>query len=269
LLDLRSLFRRAWLIAVAISLAIVFVLAAARIFDQEPEARFRVNVVVEALPPLFGPPVVPGPFDYATLATSEAVIAETARRTATTADDLRPRLRAEPRVNSPELDLTVSGPNALAVARAWQQVLSEAAIRETPAMERELVATYDDQLAQARAKLESAAAAAAAAPESPIVGVELAAAEENYETAARLVQSYEVVAETMTARAFTVRAPHSYGGGLASRPAQIAAGAAIGLTAGVVAALALEYGSRRRVSAENRGVPPSLRSIEQRAGSSR
>ena len=54
--------------------------------SDSDEARFRANVVVDALPPLFGPAVLPGPFDYAKLATSDAVVQHVARETGVTPD---------------------------------------------------------------------------------------------------------------------------------------------------------------------------------------
>jgi len=244
--DLAAIRRYFWLPLVAVAVAVGAALALGAVVSDTNEARFRVNVVVDALPPLFGPPVLPGPFDYAAVATSDALVADVAAKTGTTPEDLRPRLAAEPRVNSPEINLTVTGKDALAVARAWEASFREATPRETPGLEQGLVEPYRAQLEQARAQLQTAAAAAAADPGDAVLEQGLAAAEENYKTASMLVQSYDTVTATMKAQAFTVKAPHEYRGGLGSMPARVSAAAAIGLLAGVVGALVLDMILRRR-----------------------
>lgn len=243
--DLRALRRFFWLPVATVAIALGAALGFGAVTDGSTEARFRVNVVVDALPPLFGPAVLPGPFDYAGLATSEDVVTDVARRMGTPADALRPRLRAEPRPNSPEINLTVTGSDALAVARAWEAALQTAAAAQTPAIESKLVAPYREQQERARDQLERAAAAAAPNPADAVLAQELAAAEENYKTASMLVQSYDTVAATMKAQAFTVKAPHEYRGGLGSWPARLGAGVAIGLLVGVVGAIALDRLLRR------------------------
>ncbi len=246
--DLGILRRYIWLPLVSIVVAMGVALALGAAVEDGDAARFRVNVVVDALPPLFGPAVLPGPFDYAALATSDDVVAEVAARTGIDAVALRPRMRAEPRVNSAEISLTVTGAGALEVARAWEAAFAEAAVAATPGIERRLVEPYGAQAEQARGRLETAAAAANANPGDAVLQQELAAAEENYKTASMLVQSYDTVAATMTAAAFTLKAPHEYGGGPGSMPARLGAAAAIGLLAGVVGALALNRLLRRSAS---------------------
>jgi hypothetical protein len=261
--DLGGLRRFFWIPLLSIAIAAGVALAVGSVAGDSDEARFRVNVVVDALPPLFGPPVLPGPFDYAALATNDEVLAEVAARTGTNAEALRGRLRAEPRANSPEINLIVRGNGALAIARAWEAALGEAAAAAAPDIERRLVEPYRTQAEQARRQLEAAAAAAAASPDDTVLAQELAAAAENYKTASMLVQSYDTVAATMRARAFTVKAPYAYGGGLASAQARLGAGVVIGLLAGVLAAIAADWATRRtRAEDAIEDAPESLRRIE-------
>lgn len=268
--DLSALRHYLWIPIVTIGLGVAAALVFGAIAGSEQEARFRTNVIVNALPPLFGPPVLPGPFDYAALATTDDIVSQAATQHGLTDDELRPRLVAEPRVNSPEIDFTVTGENALAIAQTWNRIFAEAASSQTPRIEEGLTQPYLIQRDQSAAKLTAATAAAASDPLDELLQADLAAAQENYETASRLVQSYEVVANTMAAQSFTVKAPHEYGGGLGSTPARIAAGAVIGLIAGVLLVLVLDALDRRRRRAEHLDeAPPSLRRVEQRSGSSR
>jgi hypothetical protein len=218
------------------------------------EARFRENVVVDALPPLFGPPVLPSPFDYARLATSDDVLAAVSRDTNVPADELRTRLRATASLTSPEIDFRVTGAGALAVARAWHEAFDAAVAQQTPAIERLLVADYARQLDQARVLLEQRSADALANPDDPVLKQQLTAAEENYETASRLSQSYDVVASTVKAAPFTGSAPRQQSAGVGSIAGRLSAAVAIGLLAGVVGALALDALSRRREVEE---LPPT------------
>lgn len=244
--DLRALRRYFWLPIAAVAVAVGLALALGAMSDDSGGARFRSSVIVNALPPLFGPAVLPGPFDYAALATSDGVVEEVAAQTGIGTEDLKRRLKAEPRVNTPEIAFTVTGPDALRVTRAWQAAFGAAVVEQTPAIERALVEPYQKQLLEARTRLEAAAAAVAAGPEDAVAGQDLAAAEENYQTAAMLMQSYDVVAETMAAQAFTVKAPHVYGGGPGSTPARIGAAVVLGLLIGSLGALALDIIARRR-----------------------
>jgi hypothetical protein len=230
----------------SIAIGVAVALAIGAFASTSDEARFRANVVVDALPPLFGPAVLPGPFDYARVATSDAVVQDVASASGVPADQLRPRLSAVARFNSPEIDFKVEGANALAVARAWQQAFGAAAADQTGAIERELVQPYAAQLEEARRQLDERAAGAAAAPGDPVAQHQLTAAEENYVTASRLAQSYEVVATTMKAQAFTVVGPHVESAGVGSPAGRIGAAVAMGLLVGVIGALALDFVSRSR-----------------------
>lgn len=268
--DLAALRRYFWLPVASLAIAVAAALVIGAASSGSGEARFRVNVVVDALPPLFGPAVVPGPFDYARLATGDAVVQDVARQSGVAADQLKLRLAAEARFNTPEIDFKVTGANALAVARAWQRAFADAAAQQTPAIERELVQPYARQLDQASAQLQQHASAAKASPDDPVAQQQLKAAEENYETASKLAQSYEVVAATMKAQAFTVVAPHTRSAGAGSATGRLGAAVAIGLLAGVIGALLLDYAMRRRAPATGSldSAPSALRrEAERRTGS--
>ncbi|MEK7693180.1 MAG: hypothetical protein AAB349_03225, partial [Chloroflexota bacterium] len=268
--DLAALRRYFWLPLASLAVAVAAALIIGVVSSGSGEARFRVNVVVDALPPLFGPAVVPGPFDYARLATGDAVVQDVAQRSGVAVGQLKPRLTAEARFNKPEIDFKVTGANALAVARAWQSAFADAAAQQTPAIERVLVQPYSRQLDQASAQLQQAAVAAKASPDDPVAQQQLKAAEENYETASRLAQSYEVVATTMKAQAFTVVPPHTQSAGVGSTAGRLGAAVAIGLLAGVIGALLLDYAIRRRAPATGSldSAPSALRrEAERRTGS--
>jgi hypothetical protein len=109
-------------------------------------------------------------------------------------------------------------------------------------------------------------------PADPAAQQQLSAAEENYETAARLAQSYEVVASTMKAQAFIVTGAHVQGAGVGSTRGRLGAAVAIGLLAGVIGALLLDFALRRRAAgAETIDRAPAAlrRDIESRTGSPR
>jgi hypothetical protein len=268
--DLAALRRYFWLPLASLAVAVAAALIIGVVSSGSGEARFRVNVVVDALPPLFGPAVVPGPFDYARLATGDAVVQDVAQRSGVAVGQLKPRLTAEARFNKPEIEFKVTGANALAVARAWQSAFADAAAQQTPAIERALVQPYARQLDQASAQLQQAAVAAKASPDDPVAQQQLKAAEENYATASRLAQSYEVVATTMKAQAFTVVPPHTQSAGVGSTAGRLGAAVAIGLLAGVIGALLLDYAIRRRAPATGSldSAPSALRrEAERRTGS--
>ncbi|MFI5177463.1 MAG: hypothetical protein ACHQO8_02810 [Vicinamibacterales bacterium] len=268
--DLAALRRYFWLPIASLAIAVAAALVIGAASSPSDEARFRANVVVDALPPLFGPAVLPGPFDYAGLATGDAVVQEVARQSGVAAEQLRPRLTAAARFNTPEIDFKVTGTNALAVARTWQRVFTDAAAQQTPAIERELVQPYARQLDQASAQLQQRAPAAKASPDDPVAQQQLKAAEENYETASKLAQSYDVVATTMKAQAFTLVAPHTQSSGVGSTAGRLGAAVAIGLLAGVIGALLLDYAMRRRACAAGSvdAAPSALqREAERRTGS--
>ena len=268
--DLAALRRYFWLPLASLAIAVAAALVIGAASSGSGEARFRANVVVDALPPLFGPALVPGPFDYARLATGDAVVQDVAQRSGVAAGQLKPRLTAEARFNKPEIDFKVTGASALAVARAWQRAFADAAAQQTPAIERALVQPYARQLDQASAQLQQRASSAKASPDDPVARQQLKAAEENYETASRLAQSYEVVAMTMKAQAFIVVPPHTQSAGVGSTAGRLGAAVAIGLLAGVIGALLLDYAMRRRAPATGSldSAPSALRrEAERRTGS--
>ena len=268
--DLAALRRYLWILVGAVLVGVVAALVLGAVVDTEREARFRANVVVNALPPLFGPPVLPGPFDYAAVAMSDPTIERVAAQHNLSPDELGPRLTAEPRVNSPEIDFTVTGDDALAIAGTWNTVFQEQVVNQTPLLFQDMTEPYRLQQDEAEALFLTAAQTAAANPDDLLNQAHLAATQENYETSVRLVQSYGVVQSTMAAQSFTVRAPHEYGGGLGSPTARVAAGAVVGLVLGVLLAVTLDTIDRRRGrTSDVDEAPPSLRRVEQHTGSSR
>jgi hypothetical protein len=70
---------------------------------------------------------------------------------------------------------------------------------------------------------------------------ELEAAEENYEVASRLAQSYEVVGDLLSVEVFTLQEPHLVEAGVLSYVSRFAAAAAFALVAGVLGAFGLEW----------------------------
>lgn len=246
-----------WLPIVTTALAVAAALLLGFFTTSDGEARFRANVVVDALPPLFGPPILPGPFDYAALATSDVVVNEVAAEMGVPAAELAPHLHAEPRVNTPEIDFTVTGDDALAIAEAWERAFGAAVGPATPELQAQLIEPYREQLEQARVQLAAATLAASAG--GPAADQRLAAAEENYETASRLVQSYEVVAATMSATSFPVKAPHAYTSGLGSPAARFGAAIAAGLVVGIIGAFALAFVRGRHDDDDEALAPPSIR----------
>lgn len=270
--DIAALRRYFWLPLASLAIAVAAALAIGAVASDSDTARFRANVLVDSLPPLFGPAVVPGPFDYAKLATSDAVVGDVAQQNGVAADSLKPRLTAEAQFSKPEINFKVTGANALAIARTWQRVFGDAAAQQTPDLQRQLVQPYALQLEQASQQLDRSAEAARVSPNDPAAQQQLKAAEENYETASKLAQSYEVVASTMKAQAFIVTGAHVQGAGVGSTKGRLGAAAAIGLLAGVIGALLLDFAMRRRVAdAEPLDrAPASLRrDTESRTGSPR
>lgn len=243
--DLAILRRYAWLPAATIIIALAAALLIGALRPTTDEARFRENVVVNALPPLFGPAVLPSPFDYARMATGDAVVQRVSQEQGIAASQLRPRLKAEAHFNTPEIDFFVTGSRALAIARSWRQAFANAAAKQSGDLERSLVQSYQKQLEQARSLLQTSAAAAASNPGDPVAKEQLVAAEANYATASKLSQSYEVVARTMTATSFGVVAPHLQSAGVGSTAGRAGAAVAIGLLVGVIGTLALGVLTRR------------------------
>lgn len=244
--DLDQVRRYFWLPVATIAVAIAAALAINVTNDDAGHARFRSAVIVESLPPLFGPAITPSPYDYARLATSDGVVADTASRAGIDAAVVRPMLHAEVRPDRPEIQFDVRGSRALSVARVWEQAFGAAVEVQTPAIQRLLTSSYAVQLDEARTALDTAASAAKARPDDVVARQDLAAAQVNYETAAKLTQSYDVVARTIAARPLTVVAPHERAtvtGGLGAR---LAAAVALGLLAGVAGAIVLEFVTRER-----------------------
>jgi hypothetical protein len=74
---------------------------------------------------------------------------------------------------------------------------------------------------------------------------ELQAAEQNYEAASRIVQSYELLAEQLTVTVAILKSPYAARAGVLDWTARLAAAAAFAAVVGVLGALALEQMSRR------------------------
>ena len=244
--DLGALRRYFWLPIATVGIAVIAALAMGAMTSSSGEARFRENVAVDALPPLFGPPVLPSPFDYARLATGDGVVGAVAAERGRAPESVRGQLRATASLNRPEIDFIVTGEDALATARAWQRAFNDATVAQTPDLERLLVIPYARQLDEAKARLDAATAAAAAQPDDAAAKGALAAAESDYETAAQLAQSYDVVASTMKATPVAVTAPHTASAGIGSTAGRLGIAVAVGLLAGVIGALALDYARRSR-----------------------
>ena len=244
--DLGALRRYFWFPLATLAVAVVVALTINAVRPGDSEARFRENVVVDALPPLFGPAVLPSPFDYARLASSDGVLTEVAGNSGVPVDQLRGRLNVEVRPNRPEVDFRVTGSASLRLARIWREAFAGAAARQTPDIERLLVQSYARQLDEARAVLEQRASDAARSPDDAVARQQLAAAQENFETASKLSQSYDVVAKTMRASSLPVVAPHTQSAGVGSMAGRLGASVAIGLLVGVGGVIALDVASRRR-----------------------
>lgn len=256
--DLSAIRPFLWLPIVTTALAVAAALLLGVFASDSGEARFRANVIVDALPPLFGPTILPGPFDYAALATSDSVVRQVANDTGVPAAELRPRMRAEVRVNTPEIDFTVTGEDALSIAGTWDSVFAAAVAPATPLLQEQLIQPYREQLEEARIQLARATLDASAG--GAAADQELVAAQENYETAAKLIQSYEVVGATMSATSFTVKAPHTYTSGVGSATARLGAAIAIGLVGGIIGACALAFMRSRRDDDDDADLaPPSIR----------
>src|SRR5207249_2037203 len=197
---------------------------------------------------LFGPPALPSPFDYARLATSDDVVRNAANQSGVAFEQLKPRLSAQALVQRADIDFRVTGTGARGVAHAWQEAFQSAAAAQTPALERAMTQQYTRQLEEARSQLERQAVLAKASPEDPALQQQVVAAQENYETAAKLVQSYDVVANTMTGRAVTSVSPYTPSRGTGSTAGRLGAAVAVGLLAGVLGSLLLNYVSTMRTS---------------------
>ena len=151
--DLRALRRLLWIPVVTVAVGIGAALLLGAFADGTQEARFRSNVVVNALPPLFGPPVLPGLSTTPLWRRVTPRVEQVAAQHSLSPEELRPRLTAEPRVNTPEIDFTVTGEDALAIAETWNQVFGEEAIAQTPRIQTELTLPYVTQRDEAGTRL--------------------------------------------------------------------------------------------------------------------
>src|SRR5439155_15429979 len=102
--DLSVIRRYVWLPVVAVIVAVGAALVAGVLTPTSSEARFRMNVVVDALPPLFGPPALPSPFDYARLAMSDDIVRDVANQSGVTLEQLKPRLSAQASAQRADID---------------------------------------------------------------------------------------------------------------------------------------------------------------------
>ncbi len=246
--DAYALRRYWWFVAGSLMVAVAAALLLGVVASTPDEARFRESVLIDALPPLFGPPVTPGPFDYARLATSDDVLQAVATNQRLSIDELRPRLTASASFNRPDIDLKVTGANALAISRTWRDAFEQAVRAQSGDLERELTATYNRQLDEANKQLDRETSSARQSPNDAAAQQRQKAAQENYETASRLSQSYDVVASTLKAQPIAVVGPHIQSAGIGSMRGRLAAAVAIGLLVGVGGALLLAFVAGRVAS---------------------
>jgi len=246
--DLSAIRRYVWLPVLAVIVAVGAALVAGVLTPSSSEARFRMNVVVDALPPLFGPPALPSPFDYARLATSDDVVREVANQSGVPFEQLKPRLSAQAQVQRADIDFRVKDAGARGIAHTWLEAFEVAAADQSAALERSVTQNYRVQLDTARSELERDSAAVTAAPNDLVAQQALAASQENYVTAAKLAQSYEIVANTMKADAITTIAPYTPSRGTGSTAGRLGAAVAVGLLAGIIGALLLNYVSTMRTA---------------------
>lgn len=257
--DVRALRRHLWFPAAAVVVALLVAAGLGLAAGSEDRAEFRLRVEAAALPPLFGPPALPGAAEFANFALSAPVLDATAQRLRDQnipgADTLPGRLSAAARPNQPAVDFTVRGPHALAVAEVWRDQFVDLLPAALPDLERQVTSDYARQLEQARRELASKQAEAASG--DIYAELALAAAQENYQVAERLFQSYDVVGQTMKASVGQQERPHLTGNGPLDWSARLGAALAFGLVVGVIGAAALEAWSRRRLSPEREGLAPA------------
>lgn len=255
--DLRAVRRHAWfpVVAILVALAAAAVLGLAR--GSGDRAEFRLRVIPAALPPLFGPPTLPGPADFASFAISQPVTDALSQKLhdqgVAGADSLAGRLSAAPRPNQPAVEFTVRGENALAVARAWRDSFTEVLPVSLPEIERAVTADYAHQLDHARNELMSRQADAASGETG--ADLALAAARANLQTAEQLSQSYEIVGQTMRVDIAAEQSPHLAGSSALDWAARLGAALAFGLVAGLLGALGLEQVRRRTTPLEPQTSP--------------
>jgi len=246
--DLSAIRRYVWLPVLAVIVAVGAALVVGVLTPSSSEVRFRMNVVVDALPPLFGPTALPSPFDYSRLATSDDVVREVANKSGVPFEQLKPRLSAQASVQRADIDFRAKDAGARGIAHTWLEAFEVAAADQSAALERSVTQNYRVQLETARSELERDSAAVQAAPNDLVAQQALAASQENYVTAAKLAQSYEIVANTMKADAITTIAPYTPSRGTGSTAGRLAAAVAVGLLAGIIGALLLNYVSTMRMA---------------------
>lgn len=251
--DLLALRRHLWLPILVLAIALGAAAGIGLMATDGDEASFRARVTFSALPPLFGPPSLPTTDDLARFATSAEVLERTSGVLAEggvqiSPDELAAKVSTRVLADEESVEFVVKddGGRSLAIARAWEATLPAMAQERAPDLERQATADYVVQLALAASLLEEKRQAAAGQAEDSTAQSELAAAQEDYETASRLEQSYEVVAQMLRVDVTTNRAPHLKGGGSLDWAGRLGAAAAFGIVVGVLGALGLEALARRR-----------------------
>jgi hypothetical protein len=253
--DLLALRRHLWFPVAALVLALAVAAGVGLASSPNDEAAFRVRVGLSALPPLFGPPILPSTEDLARLATSPEVLEQASVTLAdegiqVSPEELADRVTASVGGGEGAIGFTVrdgSGERVLAMARAWESAFAAMAQEQAPELERRAAADYQTQLNLAASLLEEKRQAAAGqGPDSPAQR-ELEAAQENYQVASRLQQSYEVVARMLRVDLMSERAPYLRGGAALDWAGRMGAAVAFGVVVGVLGALGLEALARRRL----------------------
>ena len=255
--DLLALRRHLWFPVTALILALAVAAGVGLAFSPSEEAAFRIRVGLSALPPIFGPPILPSTEDVARLGTSSEALERASGTLAAEGIEVSPeelagRVSASVGGGEGVISFTVkdgNGERALATARAWESAFAAVAQEQAPELERRAAAGYQTQLDLAASLLEEKRQAAAAeGPDSP-AQQELGAAQENYQVASRLQQSYELVARMLRVDVVTERTPYLKGGAALDWAGRMGAAAAFGVVVGVLGALGLEVLARRRLLA--------------------
>ncbi len=256
--DLRALRRHLWFPAAAIVVALAAGAGLALARGSSSEAQFRLRIDTVALAPLYGPPVLPNSFDYAAFAIDPQITGPLAQRLRDQnipgADDIAGRLKPAPRLDQPSVDFTVKGDHALAIATAWRDVFTEVLPAALPELERRATVDYQHQLDHAANELMGRQAEAASGDDTA-ANLALAAAKENYQVAQQLLQSYDVVGQTMHVNVTRQSEPHLTRSGPLDWAARLGAALAFGLVVGVIGAVALEARSRPRGSGRREAAP--------------
>jgi hypothetical protein len=253
--DLLALRRHLWFPVAALVLALAVAAGVGLAFSPSNEAAFRMRVTLSAPPPLFGPPILPSTEDLARLAISPEVLEQASvtlgdEDIQVSPEELASRVSASVEGGEAVIGFTVKDGNrerALATARAWESAFAGVAQEQAPELERRAAADYQAQLVVAASLLEEKRQAAAGqGPDSP-AQQELGAAQENYQVASRLQQSYEIVARMLRVDLISERAPYLKGGAALDWAGRMGAAVAFGVVVGVLGALGLEVLARRRL----------------------